>query len=265
MIAQIGGARIGYDDMGQGTPVVFLHAFPLNRSMWTPQTSALAADWRCIAIDFRGFGESAADGPFAIDRYADDVAQLLDELGVRRAIVIGLSMGGYIAFALWRRHASRVRALVLADTRAGADSPETRERRHELMTLALHEGPAAVADRQLVGLLGKTTRERRPDIASAVRAIAASATVAGIIGALEAMLGRPDSTPTLATVTVPTLIVVGDQDVITPAKEARAMQAALPGSRLELLSSTGHLSSVERPAAFNAVLVEFLHSVENAE
>ena len=262
MIAQIGGARIGYDDTGEGTPVVFLHAFPLNRTMWAPQTSALAADWRCIPIDVRGFGESAAVGPFTIDRYADDVAGLLDELGVRRAVVVGLSMGGYIAFALWRRHANRVRALVLADTRAGADSPEARERRQEMMTLAEHDGPGAVADRQLVGLLGKSTRERRPDIVSAVRAIAASATVVGLIGGLEAMLGRPDSTPTLASLTVPTLIVVGDEDVITPAKEARAMHAAIPGSRIELLSSAGHLSSVECPAAFNAVLGEFLDSVE---
>ncbi len=265
MIAQIGGATIGYDDIGEGTPVVFLHAFPLNRTMWAPQTSALAADWRCIAIDFRGFGESAPTGPFTIDRYADDVAELLGEIGVRRAIVVGLSMGGYVAFALWRRHAPRVRALLLADTRAGADAPETRERRLELMALARSAGAAAVADRQLVGLLGKTTRERRPDIESAVRATAASATVDGILGGLEAMLGRPDSTPTLSTLTIPTLIVVGEEDVITPAKEARTMHAAIQGSRFELLANAGHLSSIERPAAFNAVVSEFLREVEGLE
>src|SRR5690348_12021803 len=220
MIAQIGGATIGYDDIGEGTAVVFLHAFPLNRTMWAAQTSALAAHWRCISLDFRGFGESAPTGPFSIDRSADDVAELLVEIGVRRAIVVGLSMGGYVAFAVWRRHASFVRALVLADTRAGADSAETRERRRELMALARTEGASAVADRQLVGLLGKTTRQRRRDIESAVRAIAVSATVDGIVGGLEAMLDRPDSTPTLATLTIPTLILVGDEDVITPAKEA---------------------------------------------
>jgi pimeloyl-ACP methyl ester carboxylesterase len=264
MIAQIGGATIGYDDIGEGTPVVFLHAFPLNRTMWAPQTSALAAEWRCIAIDFRGFGESAPAGPFTIDRYADDVGELLGEIGVRRAIVVGLSMGGYVAFALWRRHAPRVRALVLADTRAGADSPETRERRLELMALARSAGAAAVADRQLVGLLGKTTRERRPDIGNAVRATAASATVDGIVGGLEAMLGRPDSTETLSTLTIPTLIVAGEEDVTTPAKEARTMHTAIRGSRFELLANAGHLSNVERPAAFNAVLSEFLNMVESA-
>lgn len=265
MIAQIGGATIGYDDIGEGTPVVFLHAFPLNRTMWTPQTSALAADWRCITMDFRGFGESSATPPFSTDRYADDVAELLDSINVRRAIVVGLSMGGYVAFSLWRRHAMRISALVLADTRAGADSPETRERRHELMALARDAGARAVADRQLVGLLSRSTRERRPDIENAMRAIATSAKVEGIVGALEAMLGRPDSTATLTSLAIPTLILVGDEDVITPAKEARAMHAAIRGSRLELLANAGHLSNVERPAAFNAVVSEFLHEVETSE
>ena len=264
MNARIGGATMGYDDVGEGTPVVFLHAFPLNRTMWEPQTSALAADWRCIAMDFRGFGESAPAEPFTIDRYADDVAALLDEIGVRRAIVVGLSMGGYVAFSLWRRHAPRLRGLVLADTRAAADSPDTRQRRHELMTLARRAGAGAVADRQIFGLLGKSTLELRPEIERAVHAIAASASVDGIVGGLEAMLGRPDSTSTLATLTIPTLIVVGDEDVVTPAKEARAMHAAIRGSRFELLANAGHLSSVERPAAFNAVLTGFLNSVERS-
>ena len=265
IIAHIAGTTLGYDDVGEGTPVVFLHAFPLNRTMWAPQTSALSARWRCLTIDVRGFGDSAADGPFTVDRYADDVAEVLDAAGVRQAIIVGLSMGGYVAFALWRRHARRVRALVLADTRAGADAPDTRDRRRELIALARTSGAVAVAERQVIGLLGKTTRERRPDIEEAVRAIAVSGTVDGIVGALEALLERPDSTSTLPTVSVPTLIVVGEEDVLTPPKEARAMNAAIPGSRLEVLAQAGHLSSVERPAAFNAVLNEFLHGVESAD
>jgi len=265
MIAQTGSATLGYDDIGEGAAVVFLHAFPLNRRMWAPQTSALAGDWRCLTVDFRGFGDSPAAEPFGIDRYADDVAAVLDSVSVRRAVVVGLSMGGYVAFSLWRRHANRVRALVLADTRAGADAPDTRERRHELIALARREGVAAVVDRQLVGLLGKTTRERRAEVESAVRAIAVNASVEGIVGALESMLQRPDSSPTLPTLTVPTLIVVGAEDVITPPKEARAMHEAIGESRIEVLANAGHLSSVERPAAFNAVLNEFLHSVESAD
>jgi pimeloyl-ACP methyl ester carboxylesterase len=258
------GAAIGYDDTGQGPAIVFLHAFPLNRSMWAPQTSGLATAWRCVTIDARGFGDSTPMGPFTVDRYADDVVAVLDGLGIERAIVVGLSMGGYVTFALWRRHARRVRALVLADTRAGADTPETRDRRRELIALARSSGVGAVADRQMIGLLGKSTRDRGPEIETSARSIAANATVDGVVGALEAMMERPDSTPTLATITVPSLIVAGEEDVLTPPKEARAMHSVIYGSRLEILAHAGHLSSIERPAAFNAVLNEFLHLVESA-
>ena len=258
MIASVNGARIAYDDIGGGEPVVFLHAFPLNRTMWAPQTSALAAEWRCLTIDARGFGESPAVAPFAMDRYADDVIAVLDHSGIAHATIVGISLGGYVAFALWRRASGRVRALVLADTRATADSPETIERRRELIALARSDGVSAVADRQLIGLLGKTTRERRPEVAATARVISENATVDGIVGALEAMIARPDSTPTLETITVPTLFIAGEEDVLTPPKEARAMHAAVLGSRLEILSRAGHLSNLEAPAAFNIVLSEFL-------
>ncbi|HKW11895.1 MAG TPA: alpha/beta fold hydrolase, partial [Gemmatimonadaceae bacterium] len=264
MIAQIEHTSIGYDDVGQGPPVVFLHAFPLNRTMWSAQKSALSGHRRCITIDMRGFGDSAAEAPHGMDRYADDVAGILEATGTGRATIVGLSMGGYIVFALWRRHPELVRALVLADTRAGDDAPDTRERRHELIALARGAGVAAVADRQMIGLLGKTTRDRRPDVVSLVHSIALSGSVDGVVGALEAMLARPDSTSTLSTIDVPTLVIAGEEDVLTPPKEARAMHAAIAGSRLELLAHAGHLSCVERPAAFNAVLTEFLREVESA-
>lgn len=258
VIASVDGARIAYDDIGSGEPVVFLHAFPLNRTMWAPQTSALAAEWRCLTMDARGFGDSPAQAPFTMDRYADDVVAMLDHAGITSATVVGLSMGGYVAFALWRRAPERVRALVLADTRATADSPDTTERRRELIALARSDGVRAVADRQLVGLLGKTTRERRPEVEGTARSIAESATVDGIVGALDALIARPDSTPTLGTITVPTLFIAGDEDVITPPKEARSMHEAVLGSRLEILTRAGHLSNLEAPAAFNVVLSEFL-------
>ena len=260
MTTRTANASIGFDDIGSGPPIVFLHGFPLDSTMWAPQTSALADHFRCITIDTRGFGESTATPPFTIDRYADDVIAVLDLLDIETTTVVGLSMGGYIAFALWRRAPHRVNALVLADTRAGVDTPDTRQRRHELIALAHSEGPAAVVERQLVGLLGKSTRERQPDVEESVRAIGQSATVDGIVGALEAMLGRQDSVPTLPTINVPTLIVVGDEDVITPPKEARAMHAAIQGSRLEVLAGAGHLSSLEQAAAFNALMREFVLS-----
>jgi len=262
VIVEVDGARIAYEDVGEGRPVVFLHAFPLNRTMWASQTAALAGDWRCLTIDVRGFGESSATAPFSVDRYADDVAAVLDHAGIGHAILVGLSMGGYIAFAFWRRHAERMRALVLADTRAGADTADTLQRRRELIAVARAEGAAAVAERQVVGLLGRSTRERRPDLVVDTQRIAEQASVPGIIGGLEAMMARPDSTPTLRTLTVPTLIVVGNEDVRTPPKEARAMQAGIARSRLEVLGEAGHLSNVEQPLAFNTALQQFLRTIE---
>ena len=261
MITLVDDASIAYDDVGTGLPVVFLHAFPLNRTMWEPQISALVAESRCISIDVRGFGESTASPPLSMDRYADDVAAVLDALQIQRAVVVGLSMGGYVAFAMWRRHRERIRGLVFADTRAGADTIEIAERRRELIDIAETQGSTAVANRQIAGLVGKTTRDKRPDIYDAVHRMIAEASIEGITGALEAMIARPDSTETCATIDVPTLVVVGDEDVPTPVKEARTLASLIAGSRLEILTQAGHLSNVERPAAFNTVVSEFLASL----
>ncbi len=261
MIALLGDAEIAYEDAGGGLPVVFLHAFPLNRRMWDPQKSALVGHARCIVPDLRGFGESSVTPPFSMDRHADDVVSLLDTLHVDRAVIVGASWGGYISFALWRRHRGRVRALVLADSRAGADSPETIERRQALMDVAHRQGSDAVAALQIGVLIGETTRARHRDVYDSVHASIAHAPVEGIVGALEAMIARPDSTPTLATIDVPTLIVVGSEDTATPPSEAKAMHHAIRGSRLQVIEQSGHLPNLERPAAFNAVLSEFLESI----
>ena len=252
---------LAHADVGRGLPVVLLHAFPLNRTMWEPQIAALFGECRCIAPDLRGFGDSPRSGPYSMDRYADDVVALLDALQIDRAVVGGLSMGGYIALALWRRHRNRIRALVLADTRSGADNDEGKQKRGELIALAQSEGSAAVADRQVTGLLGKSTREKQPELVDRIRSIMAGESPDGIVGALEAMRNRTDSTPLLAGIDVPTLIVVGDEDVLTPPKEARAMHAAIRGSRLEVIPGAGHLSNLERPAAFNAALSDFVGSL----
>jgi len=261
MIALIGDAEITFDDIGSGLPVVFLHGFPLNRTMWDPQVGALVAECRCIPIDFRGLGESSAAPPYSMDRYADDVVAVLDTLQIERAVVVGLSMGGYVAFAMWRRHRDRVRAFVLADTRSTADTVETVARRHALIEVAETQGSTAVANMQIAGLVGKTTRDKRPDIYDSIHRMMAQTPPEGIIGALQAMIERPDSTPTCATVDVPTLIVVGEEDVLTPPKDARDLQRSIRGSRLEVLRQAGHLSNLERPAAFNTVVSEFLGSL----
>ena len=258
MILLRDGLQIGYDDVGAGVPIVFLHGFPHDRRLWIPQLGPMVDRCRCIAPDLRGFGETRGIGPTSIDSYADDVVALLDGLEIQRAVICGLSMGGYVAFAIWRRHAARVRALVLADTKAAADTEEAREKRRQMIHLARDRGSAAIADAQLSGMVGKTTREKQPGVVEAVREMMVAAPVDGIIGALQAMMNRPDSTPTLATIDVPTLVIVGDEDALTPPKEARALQESIRGSQLEVLEQAGHVSNLERPAAFNHVLSEFL-------
>ena len=262
MIALCDGVEIAYDDVGTGIPVAFIHGFPHNRSLWAPQVSGLLDRARCIAPDLRGFGDSSRSGPFNIDQYADDVATLLGTLGVERAVVAGLSMGGYVAFAMWRRHRALVRGLVLADTRAGADSDETRAKRQALIEVARTRGSGAVADAQITGMIGKTTREKRSGMIDEVHRMLESAPVEGIVGALEAMMARPDSTPTLATIDVPTLVVVGSEDVLTPPSEAEILHREIRNSRLEVIDHAGHVSNYERPAAFNHVLSEFLASMD---
>ena len=252
---------LAHADVGRGLPVVLLHAFPLNRSMWEPQIAALFGECRCIVPDLRGFGESPKSGPYSMDRHADDVVALLDALQIERAVIGGLSMGGYVAFAIWRRHRKRVRALVLADTRAGADNAEGKKKRDELIAVARNEGAGAVADRQITGLIGKSTREKQPELVERIRTLMAGESAEGIAGALEAMRGRPDSTTLLSEIDVPTLVVVGEEDVVTPVKEARAMHEAIRGSRLEIIPGAGHLSNLERPAAFNAALSDFVGSL----
>jgi 3-oxoadipate enol-lactonase len=261
MIALIDDLEIAYDDVGTGPPVVFVHGFPHNRTLWAPQVNALVDHARCVALDLRGFGESTRRGPYTIDQYADDVAALIRSLRLERAIIAGISMGGYIAFALWRRHRALVRGLILCDTRPGADTEDGRAKRNELIAAARAKGSGSVADAMIGGMVGTTTREKYLGIVDAVYTMLALSPVDGVVGALEAMRERIDSTPTLSTIDVPTLIVCGSEDAFTPPAESEAMHAAIPSSRLEILSGAGHLSNVERPAAFNHVVSEFIASI----
>jgi 3-oxoadipate enol-lactonase len=258
MRVEIGTRGVAYDDAGDGTPVLFVHGFPHHRKLWAPQVRALAGHSRAIAIDLPGFGESDMPEKFAVDAWAAGLARFLDALQLERAVIAGLSMGGYVALAFWRLHRERVLALVLADTRAGADSEEGKQKRRETIELARHEGPTAVARALLPGMVGKSTREREPSVVAMMRAMLESASVDSIVGASEAMMNRPDATSVLSTIDVPTLIIVGEEDVLTPPKESRAMHVAIPASRLEVIPAAGHVSNVERPAAFNHVLTEFI-------
>jgi 3-oxoadipate enol-lactonase len=259
--ANVGDIELGYDDIGRGVPVVLVHGFPHDRTLWAPQLRALASDYRCVAPDLRGFGESGVAPPYSMDQYADDLVRLFDALRMEPAVVGGISMGGYVTFALWRRHRRRVRAMILLDTRAGADTEEGRAKRRDMIATARERGSAAVADAMMGAMLGKTTREQQPQIAESMRAMMAAAPVEGVIGALEALVSRPDSSATLATIDVPTLIVVGEEDTLTPRSESEALHAAIAGSVLQTIPAAGHVSNVEQPAAVNQVLVDFLRGV----
>jgi 3-oxoadipate enol-lactonase len=253
--------ELKYEEAGSGFPLILLHGFPHNRSLWADELFGLSDRCRVIAPDLRGFGESPSGPPWSMESFADDVAELMERLDIEKAVIGGLSMGGYVAFDFFRRYGDRVHSLVLADTRSGADSEETRAKRRDLQTIARTAGPVAVADAQMTGMIGATTRETRPDIVQRVHAMLAAAPVEGIVGALEAMINRRDSTPLLPEIEVPVLIIVGEEDALTPVKESRAMHAAIPGSTLAVIPKAGHVSNIENPPAFNSAMRNFLASV----
>lgn len=258
MIVATRAGSVGLDLAGEGAPLVLLHGFPHDRTLWVPQLAAGIPGARVIAPDLPGFGESAVVTPASMDAWADWLAGLFDALAVDRAILGGLSMGGYLAFAFWRRHGARVRALVLADTRAGADDQEGRAKRRAMQMLVDAQGVGPVAERMLPGMVGKTTRETRPEVVATLDAMMRRASARAVHDALDALRERPDSTPTLATIDVPTLVVCGDEDALTPVSESRAMAAAIPGSRLAVIPRAGHASNLEAPEEFTRLLSEFV-------
>ena len=257
--AKIAGGEIAYDVAGEGEPVLFLHAFPLGLFMWDAQVEALRDRYRVVRFDARGFGASPPDDSLlTMERIADDAAALLDHLGLGRAVVAGCSMGGYAAFALVRRHPDRLRALVLQDTRAGADTAEARQNRALLAEKTRKEGAAVALDAFLPKLLGETTRRERPAVVARVREAILATSPRGIANALQGLGARADSTATLREIRVPTLVVCGTEDAITPLAESEAMHQTIAGSRLEVIAKAGHLANLENPAAYNAALLEFL-------
>jgi len=227
--------------------------------MWDGQLSLADTGWRVIAPQLRGFDGGAGDPPAAsVDDYAGDVIDLLDTLHVKQAVIGGLSMGGYVAFALLRLAARYVQGLVLADTRSQADTPEGVAGRTRLLQVVQDHGPSAVADELIPKLLGETTRNSRPAVVELVRALAVASASDAIAGAIRALMTRPDSTPLLASIHVPTLILVGDEDALTPPPASEEMHRAIAGSELVRLPQAGHLSNLEQPELFNAALAAFL-------
>ena len=262
MIALLpGNLELAYEESGSGPPLLFIHGWPHNRTLWSGQLSGLSTHARCIAPDLRGFGGSTVTGPYAMEQYAADLVALLDSLGVDRAIVCGLSMGGYVAMAMVRHHRDRVRALILASTRATADTPEGREKRVRLVEFVREHGVEALAARQLKAMVGATTFDSRPELLESLRRLMAAAPLEGVVGALQAMADRPDSTALLATLDIPTLVIGGREDTFTQPDELGQLAAGIPGARLELIATAGHVCAFERPAAFDHLVAEFLETL----
>jgi pimeloyl-ACP methyl ester carboxylesterase len=263
---QLGPRTLAYldsDPSATDKPVIVLaHAFPLGAQMWEQQFKGAFWGWRVLAPDLRGFGGSTderAEGVApAIDDYADDIAGLVREVAGMPVVLGGLSMGGYAAFALMRRSPSLVRGLILADTRAGADSLEGRAARRAMLTLLEREGPQGVAREMMPKLLGATTRGDNPDAEETVRRLIKRQSPAGIRDAILRMMDRPDSTPLLPSITVPTLVLVGEDDTLTPPAESEAIARAVPDAALVRIAGAGHLSNLERPQAFEASVEDFL-------
>lgn len=255
----VNGVNLAVDVRGDGPAILFIHGYPLDRTIWRHQVDTLEGFTR-IAPDLRGMGLSdAPDLGYSMATYADDLADLLEALGIERVVLCGLSMGGYIAFEFLRRWRRRVRGLVLVDTRAEADTPEGKRAREQAQALARERGAAAIAEDMLPKMLAPAALEGNPELVERVRAIMAGTPVAGIVGALGAMRDRPDSTGLLAELDdLPALVVVGEEDRITPPARAREMAARLPRGRLEVVPGAGHLAPMERPEAVTRLIRDFL-------
>lgn len=263
----VGARTIAYlDSVPRGSSlrtIVLLHAFPLGANMWEPQIRSIPKGWRLITPDLRGFGGTTDSdgGAPSLDDYAQDVADLLDALGVTRAVVGGCSMGGYATFAVLRNAPDLVEAVVLADTRAGADSSEGRANRKSMLALLDREGPSGVAREMMPKLLGATTRASNPTIEATVRRLIKQQSPEAIRGAIVRMMDRPDSMPVVSALRLPALVIVGEEDELTPVADSRRMAEAIPEARLEIVPGAGHLANLERPEPFNAALGAFLNSI----
>jgi pimeloyl-ACP methyl ester carboxylesterase len=257
---EVGGRRQRYLESGSGWPLVLLHAFPLNADLWRPQLERRLRGWRFLAPDLRGFGRPAPAAPFTIDDMASDVVSFLDALEIEKAVIGGLSMGGYVTMAMYRAAPERFTGMVLANTRAGADSPDGRAARDKMVQLVRQQGPAAVADQMLPKLLGETSRTARPALEPLVRRLIESNSAEGIEGAIAAIRDRPDSMITLERSAVPVLVITGEEDAIIPVSESEAIARAVPRAQLVVLTAAGHLSSLEVPDDFSEALGNFLRA-----
>jgi pimeloyl-ACP methyl ester carboxylesterase len=248
-------------DKGTGTPaVILLHGFPLDSRMWAAQLEAISAKHRVLAPDLPGFGKSQPPAPFTMESLADAVHAMAGEkLGPNPSFVLaGLSMGGYVSFAYARKYPQTLRGLILVDTKSDADTPEAREGRDKMIATAREKGATAIGDAMQPKLLGPDTGKTRPQIVKKLREMTDSQSPLTLEHALTAMKGRENQTPHLGSIKVPTLIIVGDADAITPPAVAGQMKAGIPKAELAVIRGAGHMSPMEQPEQVNAAMSRFL-------
>ena len=256
-------ADIFYTVTGDGPPVVLLHPFPANHRVWLPAAELLAGRYRLILPDLRGHGQSGVGaGPATMETHAADVLRLLETSGVGKAVFAGVSIGGYVLFEFWRRHRERVSGLILCDTRAGADTDEGRTNRLKAADDVEKQGPVPFIDGMIPKLLGDTTRTTRPDLVERARKMMLEMSVAGISAVQRGMAARPDSVADLKTINVPTLVMVGAEDILTSLSEAESMQRQIAGSRLQLIPRAGHYAIFEQHEVAGRGLRGFLDGLK---
>lgn len=268
MKTNINGINISYTISGNndGLPVVFIHGFPFNSSMWTPQLKSISGKYRAITFDVRGHGESDfGDGQFLIEFFVDDLIGLLDYLKIDRTVLVGLSMGGYIALRAIERNPERVRALVLCDTKSSADSNEVKIRRARQIQIVKSVGIARFAEDFLKSIFSEETFIRLPNIIDMIRNIILKTSPLSVASTLIALAARTDTTRALPDLKVPTLIMVGEKDILTTPKEAEEMKNKIPHSEFHIIPNTAHMSNLENTAAFNKHLFDFLEKLQNKE
>jgi pimeloyl-ACP methyl ester carboxylesterase len=260
MGVKVNGVDIEWRERGDGDAILFIHGFPFNSAMWGHQLAALPDGWRGIAPDLRGFGASEAGGEpiFSMELFASDLARFIDHLEIERVVLCGLSMGGYVAFDFWRQFGDRVRGIVLSDTRASADSPDTKRARHHLADRVRAEGPAPVIEALLPKLLSSATTRKNKGVVSMVRAMMEETSPEAMARALLGMAARADADPLLRTIDVPVLVVVGADDVITSRGQAEMLARGIRGARIEVVEAAGHIPPLEQPEEFNRHLGQFL-------
>jgi 3-oxoadipate enol-lactonase len=257
-----GDAEIAYWRLGDGPPVVLLHPFPVNHEFWLPVAQLLSARYSVILPDLRGHGDSeVGEGPATMDKHAVDLARVLDDADVGRVPFIGVSIGGYLLFEFWRRHRGRAAALGLWNTKAPADNAEGRATRMQAANDVLKRGTEPFFQTMIPRLLGKTTRESRPDLVESALCMMRKMSPEDVAQVQRGMAERPDSVETLKTINVPALIVTGDEDILTGASEAELMRLHISGSQLKVISRGGHYSAWEQPDEADRLLRQFLDSV----